>query len=81
MPCKTLAGPSQALGQRDIYLMDSRECPIELKGKLLNGWLHSHPVAHVHKILEWFGLGGPLKIISFQPLSQAGPCSPSEAEQ
>lgn len=74
MPCKTFDGPSQALGQGDIYLMDPRECWIELMGKLHNGWLHPHPAAHAHEILEWFLLGGTFKIISFQSLCHRQGC-------
>lgn len=50
MSWKTFDGLSQALGQRTIYLADSRECWIEMMGKFSNGWLRSHTVAHVLQV-------------------------------
>lgn len=47
MSWKTSHRLSQALDQRNIYLMDSREHWIELMGKFSDGWLYSHTVAHV----------------------------------
>lgn len=50
MSWKTFDGLSQALGQRTIYLADSRECWIEMMGKFSNGWLLSHTVVHVLQV-------------------------------